>query len=507
MNNIIIINKNETNEIKVAFIENNELSNIEIESEKIKTKKGNIFKGFVSKIESSLDAFFVDYGSNKDGFLPFKEISKEYLNDFEIFDGINEKKDYSNFIGKSLIVQIEKEECDIKGASLTTYINLAGCYIVLMPYSKELKGISKKINNKNRFILKKLLNNIKINEKTGVIIRTFGHGKNLHEFKAEMLILLSQLKFIKYLYNNKFSKYFLYEQNNLIIRTIKDYAKFEISQIIIDDIKIFNYIYKYLSIMESKLINKLNLYTENIPILNKFEINKQIEILLKREIFLPSGGSITIDSEEALTFIDINSSKSNKCDDIEETSLQTNLEAIPEIAKQLKIRDLSGLIIIDFIDNSFENFNLIEKKFKEAINIDKAKIQMEKISKFGLLEMSREKIKSINGEKNFTLCNKCEGTGKINNLDINCSNILKSIETELMKNNIKQINLETSNKISNYITNNKKNDIKSIEKIYNAKITIIANEYLTFPEYKLYSFERRTKFLKNEMPGGYLLSL
>lgn len=497
MNNIIIINKNEIDEIRVAFLKNNILSNLEVESENTKCQKGNIFKGFITKIESSLDAFFIDYGSNKDGFLSFKEISKDYLDKINMFDGLDENKNYNYLLGMSFIIQIDKEASYGKGASLTTYISLAGCYIVLMPSSYKLKGISKKINNKTRFILKSLLNNIDIINECGIIIRTFGYSKDILIFKIELLTLLSQLKFIKNLDNNIFLNNFIYEHNNLIIKILKDYLKFNINQIIINDIQIFNNIYKYLSILNSEFINNLYYYSNIEPIFNKFNIEKQIELLFKRELFLPSGGSITIDPTEALTFIDINSSKSNKCDDVEETALQTNLEAINEITKQLKIRDLNGLIIIDFIDVNIDNFKLLEKKFKEKIISDKAKIQLEKISKFGLLELSREKIKAVFYDTNFILCNKCQGTGKISNIATLASNIIKSIYSELKNKNIIQLNLELPVKIANYINNLKFNEIIKIEKIYKINILLLANEYLNIPDYKIYIYIK--KYIKNKI--------
>ncbi|HFL8819454.1 MAG TPA: Rne/Rng family ribonuclease [Candidatus Azoamicus sp. OHIO2] len=492
MNNILLINKNEIGEIRVAFIENGLLNNFEIETNN--RQKGNIFKGFITKIEIGLDAFFIDYGSNKDGFLPFTEISKDYLDKLHLFDEMEEIKDYTNILGKSFIVQIEKEECNGKGASLTTYLNIAGCYLVLMPYSLALKGISKKINDHQRFDIKEILNGIDILNEIGIIVRTFGHGKKKAEFKMELLMLLSQLKLIKNLYANEFSTFFIYEHNNLIVKTIRDYLKFELAEIIIDDIHIFNFIYKYLSVFYSNFVSKITLYLQTQPLFTNYHIEQQLELLLKREIFLQSGGSITIDSVEALTFIDINSSKSNKCDDIEETALQTNLEALKEIVKQLKIRDLGGLIIIDFIDIDIDGFTLLEKKLKELLSFDKAKIQLNKISQFGLLEMSRERIKSIFGESNFTLCYKCHGTGKMSNINTMCLIILKAIENELIKKDITQINIELPNKISNYMINFKTTEIKTLENNYIVKIILIANEFLLIPDYKIYIY--KTKKIK-----------
>ncbi len=490
MTKIILINKNEIGDIRIAFLENGRLFNFEIDNVNNKQEKGNIYKGFITKIEIGLDALFIDYGVNKDGFLSFKELSKNYLDRFRLYD-ITDPLIHEYFLlGQSFIVQIEIEERSGKGASLTTYINLSGCYLVLMPYSSHLKGISKKISELERFALREILNNIIFFNDIGIIIRTFGYGRHLNDFKWELFILLSQLKFIKVLFNESiYSINMIYEHNNLLLRTIKDYLKYNISKIIMDDSNVFNLLYKYLSIIKSIYLNKLFLYSEFIPLFSKYEIEKQIELLFKREIFLLSGGSITIDCEEALTFIDVNSSKANKCDNVEETALQINLEALEEIVKQLIIRDLGGLIIIDFIDIDIDDFFLIEKKIKYLLSFDKAKIRMEKISKFGLLEMSRERIKSSFLDFDYFTCYKCSGTGKTLGIKMLCLKILYLLEEEIIKYNIYQINLELPINTLNYLTNVFKKKLYHIEKKYNIILILISNKYLYIPDYKIYCFK------------------
>lgn len=491
MNNTILISKNEIGDIKIAFLENYKLYNFEIENENNKFKKGNIIKGFITKAEASLDAFFIDYGATKDGFLSFKEISKDYLEVFKMYDGVEAvKKKNTSALCKSFIIQIEKEEAENKGATLTTYLHIAGFFIVLAPYSSELKGISKKILKNTRFELKKVLNNTKLLKNVGIILRTFGYGKDTNEFRSEIFLLLSQLKLIKTLYNNEFVTDLIYECNNIIIRIIRDYIKFDVTEVIVDNVYLFNSIYKYLSITKSKILSKITLHNNRKNLFEEYNLLNQIEILFNREIFLTSGGSITIDTSEALTFIDVNSSKSNKCDDVTETALQTNLEAVVEIFKQLKIRDLSGLIIVDFIDVDEENFSLLEYKLKELINTDKAKIQIEKISKFGLLEISREKIKTTEDDPENIMCFKCQGNGKLQNINLICLNLLDSITQEINKDNIKQINIELSPKLANYLINVKRNEIQGIEKKNNVKIIIIINEYLDKNDYKIYTYKK-----------------
>lgn len=492
----ILINKNEINEIKVALIEEEKLINFEVESEKEKQEKGNIYKGVISKIEASLDALFINYGSDKDGFLPFKEITKEYIEKLKLHNGIKAIKNKEDVLGKDLIIQIEKEERENKGASLTTYLSLAGYHLVLMPYNNDFGGISKKISGTDRFKTKELVNNISVFNDMGIIIRTIGTGKNKNHLKWELNILISELKYIKNLALNVKSPFLIYE-DNLIIRSLRDYLKPEISELITDDLDIFNSIYKYLSVIKSDFLNKIILHKNSFNLFKTFKIDQQIELNLKREIFLTSGGSITIDESEALISIDVNSSRSNKCFDIEETALQTNLEAIEEISKQLRIRDLGGLIIIDLIDmeDSVSHF-LIEKKFKELISIDKAKIQIGKISKFGLIEVSRQRIKAPSNDLNIILCPTCLGSGKNNNIENISINILGSLEEEIIEKNIFQICLELPKTLFLYISNIKKNKILDLENKLNLKIVLVLNENLDYSNYKVYKLKINNKKIK-----------
>jgi len=494
----MLISSHGKNQIRVAFIEDQKLYNLEIESENNRKKKGNIYKGIVTKIEPSLDALFVNYGADKDGFLPFKEISEKYLDEFALTNGLASAIDISNIKGKDIVIQIEKEEKEGKGAALTTFLSLAGCYIVLMPNNFELEGISRHIDGRERINLKTKLNNILIPEGMGVIIRTLGFGKSMEELKWELDILLSQFKMIKTFSKRQKAPCLVYEESSLITRIVRDYLKSDISEIIIDNIRMFNLIYKYLNIIKSNFISKIKLYNNTISLFSKYKINCQAELIFKREIFLSSGGSIIIDITEALTSIDVNSSKFNKCDDIEETALQTNLEAIYEIARQLRIRDIGGLIIIDFIDMFLtENQRIIEKTLREALSIDKAKIQIGKISKFGLLEVSRQRIKASLIESNQSICYKCNGTGKIDNIDILSLNIINALEEESIKNNTSQINLELPIKIATYIINVKRSYLSKIEHKNDVRIVIIINKHLSIPNYKIYRFRFNEK--KNKM--------
>ena len=498
----MLISSHGKNQIRVAFIDDQKLYNLEIESENNKKKKGNIYKGVITKFEPSLDALFVNYGADKDGFLPFREISEKYLSDFDLNNGRINSIDNTNVNGKDIIVQIEKEEKEGKGAALTTFLSLAGCYIVLMPNNFELEGISRHIEGKERVNLKTKLNNILIPEGMGIIIRTLGFGRSMDELKWELDILLSQFKMIKIFSKRQKSPCLIYEESSLITRIVRDYLKFDIDEIIIDNARMFNLIYKYLHVIKSNFISKIKLYSLPVSLFSKHNINCQTELMFKREIFLPSGGSIIIDTTEALTSIDVNSSKFNRCDDIEETALQTNLEAIYEVARQLRIRDIGGLIIIDFIDMSLiDNQKIVEKTLKESLSVDKAKIQIGKISKFGLLEVSRQRVKSSLIESNQSICYKCNGTGKIDNIDVLSLNIINAIEEESIKTHTHQINIELPIKLATYIINVKRAYLINIENKNNIKIVIIINKHLSIPNYKIYRFRFNEK--KNRIKQCY----
>ncbi len=500
MNKKLLINLSKTDEIRIALIDSNWLYDLEIESKNNIQKKGNIYKGIISRIESSLDAIFVNYGEEKHGFLPFREISKEYF--------IKEDNDLiinKNLIseGKEIIVQIDKEERRNKGAALTTFITLAGCYLVLMPNNPNIEGISRHIEGEKRFDLKEKLTNINIPENMGIIVRTAGLGKSLSELEWELNILINQFKAIqKVSLKKNFGPSLIYKESDLITRSIRDYLRSDIIEIIIDEVNFYEVVYEYLKLVRFDLLDRLKLYDDKVPLFTKYNIEHQIELAFKREIYLSGGGFITIDNTEALVAIDINSAKSTKGIDIEDTALKTNLEAINEIARQLKIRDLSGLIVIDFIDmNDINNQKTIEKKLRDALLFDRARIQIGKISKFGLLEMSRQRLKPSLNEYNEILCSKCNGSGKINNIEIITSTIFKAIEEENIDKDIMQLNIELPIEVTNYLFNMKRDTLFEIEKKYNIKLFFITNLNLHIPDYRIFKvlFDQKVNLLKNSL--------
>ncbi len=488
----MLINATQKEELRIAIINNKKLYDLKIENNKYIKKKYNIYKGKIIRIEQSLEAVFIDYGETKYGFLPLKEILPKYF--------INKKKYSINNLYKNqeLIVQIVREQRNNKGAVLTTFISLIGNYLVLMP-NNNIIGISKKIEGKKRKKIKKIIKKLKLPKNMGIIIRTSGIDKSINTFKLDLLAKLKNWKYIK----KKFKKYklpsLIYKQNNIFIRIFREYLNNDIKEIIIDNYKTYilsiNYIKKLNKI---EILNKIIFYKKEIPLFTYFKIENQIESAFNRVVKLPSGGSITIDITEALTSIDVNSSKYNKEKNIEITALNTNLEASKEIAKQIRLRDLGGLIVIDFIDmNILKNQKIVEKKFKKVINKDKAKTQIGYISKFGLLEMSRQRLNLSLKESSYYICPRCKGSGIIRDNESLSLLILRIIQEKSFKKNTKKIYVIAPIKIANYILNKKKNILNNIKK-KNIKTIIIPNKNIQTPNYSIIITKYKKKKINNK---------
>ncbi len=482
----MLINATQKEEIRIALVNGQKLYDLNIENSKNKKKKkSNIYKGKITRIEQSLEAVFVNYGENKNGFLPIKEISCKYIKKK------NNNSENSNNIsnlykGQEITVQINKEERGNKGAFLTTYISLIGNYLILMPNNPKIEGISKKIEGTSRLKIKNIIPLLNIPKGMGVIIRTLGADKSIKALKWDLSLILKHWKYIKKKIKKKKAPYLIYQENNILIRIFKNYLQPNIDQIIIDNKKIYKRIKKYLyKLREFILYKKITFYKRKIPLFSYFQIESQIELAFNKQIRLPSGGIIIIEITEALTAIDINSSKNNKSIDIETTALNTNLEAIKEITKQLKIRNIGGLIVIDFIDMLLkENKKIIVNKLKKTTKKDKAKIQIGSISKFGLLEMSRQRINSSLRDSNYSKCYKCDGNGIIRNSESLSLSILRIIEEESLKKNITKIKIVVPIKIASYLLNKKRNNIYNIEKKNKKiKIIILPNKKINIPKY------------------------
>lgn len=483
----MLINATQHEELRVALVDGQKLYDLDIENSNYKQKKSNIYKGKITRIELSLEAVFVDYGVDKHGFLPIKEITEEYLSYYSkknLFNKLNLKN--SLLIGKEIIVQINKEERGNKGASLTTFISLAGSYLVLMPNNPNSNGISRKIEGENRKNLKKILSLLYLPHNMSVIIRTAGLGKDIETLKLDLKFRLKHWQMIKKIAKNKSAPFLIYQESNIIIRALRDYLYQDINEILIDNPKILKFAKKHINILgRSDLHHKIKLYTGTVPLFSHYQIESQIETAFQRKVRLLSGGSIVIDTTEALTSVDVNSSKATTGIDIEETALNINLEAADEIIRQLRLRDVGGLIVIDFIDMSLlENKKAVEKRLFNNIREDRAKIQINNISKFGLLEMSRQRLRSSLKESNYYLCPRCLGNGNLRDSRSLSLSILRLIEEESFKENTKEVYAIVPVKIASYLLNEKRNAVNAIE---NRKIRtfIIPNDKLNTPNYSI----------------------
>ena len=480
----ILINGTQSEELRVASVNGQKLYDLDIEHKSRHQNKGNIYKAVVTRVEPSLEAAFVNFGAERHGFLPLKEISKEYLKN-ETFDKKSSIKEMLSE-GQELIVQIERIERGNKGAALTTFISLAGKYLVLMPNNPKAGGVSRRIEGSDRKQVKENLDNLKKIKDGGSIIRTAGVGKTLEELQWDQDYLVTLWENIVESSKEKKAPFLIFRESNIIIRTLRDHMDDSIDEIVDDNDAVFEMASEFLKFSMPKQINKLKLYNDRTPLFNKYQIENQVESAFSREVSLPSGGSIVIDHTEALVSIDINSARSTKGSDIEETAFNTNLEAAEEIARQLRIRDLGGLLVIDFIDMlAIKNQRAVEEKIKEAVKVDRAKVQFGKISRFGLLEMSRQRLRPSLRESSEGMGHLDDGIGRIRNIKSMSLSILRRIEEESLKVNTSKVIAELPIKISTYLMNEKRKDINDIVERNNVNIIIVPDVYLESPKYKL----------------------
>ncbi len=481
--NRILINASQPGEIRVALLEENQLSDLDIEYSGQEQKKSNIYKGKISRIEPSLEAAFIDYGAERHGFLPFKEISPTYFKDRNHESHAIKR---SLKVGQEMMVQIEKEERGNKGAALTTYITLPGSYLVLMPNNPGAGGISRRIEGEERREMQDLLSQMELSEDMGLILRTAGVGREFHELQNDLNLLIQQWNAIQKASNERSAPFLIFQEGDLITRSIRDYLRRDIDEIIIDDKKIYAKIKHYIEQIRPDFVSRITLYQNSIPLFMFFDIEESVESAFKRKIELPSGATIVIDRTEALVSIDINSGRSTKNEDIEETAVATNLEAAKEIAHQLRVRDLGGLIVIDFIDmNSEDNQRKVENCLRLATKKDRARIQVGRISAFGLLEMSRQRLRHSLGKANETLCAHCNGEGTIRTIESLTLSLLRAIEKEALKKSIQQIRVEIPVDMATYLINEKRTSIQQIEQRYKINILLIPNPYWQSPHYKI----------------------
>lgn len=481
----MLINATQSEEIRVALVKDNHLYDLDIDCPTDVKKKGNIYKAVVTRREQSLDAVFVEYGAKRQGFLPLKEISPEYFNK-NIKDYGNEKPPVTALIreGQELLVQVDKEERGNKGAALTTYITLAGCYLVLMPNNPNSGGISRRIEGDDRDELRETLNALQLPEEMGLIIRTAGVGKGQEDLQDDLHMLLNQWEAIRHAYTNQLAPCLIHQEGDVIIRSIRDNLRKSISEIIIDDQISYVKAKQYIEQVKPDFLPNLKLYNSPVPLFNFYQIEGQIETAYQREVPLPSGGALVIDRTEALVAIDINSAKATSGTDIETTALNTNLEAADEIARQLRLRDLGGLVVIDFIDmGSGKNQRDVENRLKDSLKADRARIQVGRISRFGLLEMSRQRLRLSLGEAAQEVCPRCEGRGTVRNIQSHGLSIVRLIEEEALKDKTAEVHVQLPVEMATFIMNEKRDFILNIEKRHAVHVVIIANPHMQTPQY------------------------
>ena len=499
----MLINATQPEELRVAIVDGQKLYNLDIEAPGREMKKANIYKGRITRVEPSLEAAFVDYGSDRHGFLPMKEISRSYFNS-EAFD--SGKRNINELLkeGQEVIVQVEKEERGNKGAALTTFLSLAGRYLVLMPNNPRAGGVSRRIEGDDRSDLREAMSSLEIPEGMGLIVRTAGVGKNAEELQWDLDYLMQLWNAIEQSAAERKGLFLIYQESNVIIRSIRDHLRADIGEIIVDSPETHAQALQFIEQVMPKYLRKLRLYEDEVPLFSRYQIESQIEAAFRRELRLPSGGSIVIDHTEALTSIDINSARATKGSDIEETALNTNLEAADEVARQLRLRDLGGLFVIDFIDMTpSRNQREVENRLKDAMKEDRARVQIGRISRFGLLEMSRQRLRPSLGESAHQVCPRCDGHGYIRSVDSLALSILRIIEEEALKENTGRVTAQLPVEIATYLLNEKRQIIADVESRHGVNIVLIPNRHLETPKYELERV-RRQDMQEDEAPSHSL---
>jgi ribonuclease E len=497
----MLINATQPEELRVAIVDGQKLFNLDIESPGREQKKANIYKGKITRVEPSLEAAFIDYGSERHGFLPMKEISRSYFSEqaqqqsgrASIKDAVKE--------GQELVVQIEKEERGNKGAALTTFVSLAGRYLVLMPNNPRAGGVSRRIEGQDRADLREAMSQLTIPEDTGLIVRTAGIGKNAEELQWDLDYLIQLWTAIETSATEKPAPFLIYQESDVIIRSIRDHLRGDIGEIVIDDSTMYQKADQFIQQVMPHNRKKLRLYQDEVPLFTRYQIESQIETVFQREVRLPSGGAIVIDHTEALTSVDINSARATKGADIEETALNTNLEAADEIARQLRLRDLGGLFVIDFIDMTpARNQREVENRLKEALKQDRARVQVGRISRFGLLEMSRQRLRPSLGESSLQTCPRCQGQGTIRSAESLALAILRIVEEEAMKENTARIVAQLPVEVGTFLLNEKRQAILDVETRQNVNVILVPNPHLERPNYEIERM-RQQDIGKDEEPG------
>jgi len=492
----MLFNATQPEELRVAIVDGQKLIDLDIETAGKEQRKSNIYKAVITRLEPSLEACFVDYGGNRHGFLPFKEVASQYYqqgsgNRPSIKDALRE--------GQELLVQVEKDERGNKGAALTTYISLAGRYIVLMPNNPNGGGVSRRIEGEERDELRQVLSQVEVPQGMSIIARTAGIGRTKEELQWDLDYLKQLWDAIEDAANAEKAPSLIYLESSLVVRAIRDYFNPEIGEILIDTEDVYQQALAFMGTVMPSNVNRIKRYVDDVPLFSRFQIEHQIESAHAREVRLPSGGAIVIDHTEALTAIDINSARATKGSDIEATAFHTNLEAAEEIARQLRLRDLGGLIVIDFIDmESNRNQRDVENRLRDSLRYDRARVQTAKISRFGLLELSRQRLAPSLEEGSYIACPRCSGIGHIRGTESSALHILRIIQEEAMKESSMAIHVQVPVDVATFLLNEKRNDIHRIESRLKVAVTVIPNPHLETPNYNV------TRLRQDDMTGEVL---
>ncbi|NRD73707.1 ribonuclease E [Shewanella sp. VB17] len=481
----MLINATQSEELRVALVDGQQLYDLDIESPGHEQKKANIYKGKITRVEPSLEAAFVDYGADRHGFLPLKEIAREYFPKGYSFQGRPNIKEVIKE-GQEVVVQIDKEERGNKGAALTTFISLAGSYLVLMPNNPRAGGISRRIEGDERTELKTALSELEVPHGMGLIVRTAGVGKDSAELKWDLKVLEHHWTAIKEAGESRAAPFLIHQESNVIVRAIRDYLRRDVGEVLVDHPRIFEEAKQHVALVRPDFVDRIKQYEAEVPLFTHYQIETQIESAFQREVRLPSGGSIVIDPTEALTSIDINSARATKGSDIEETALNTNLEAADEIARQLRLRDLGGLVVIDFIDMTpVRHQREVENRMRDAVHHDRARVQLGRISRFGLMEMSRQRLRPSLEESAAHLCPRCHGQGTIRGTESLALSILRLMEEEAIKENTLQIEAVVPVDVAAFLLNEKRKAIRITEQRHDVEIYVIPDPNMTTPDYRV----------------------
>ncbi|MBS0306615.1 MAG: Rne/Rng family ribonuclease, partial [Proteobacteria bacterium] len=480
----MLINATQPEERRLAIVDGQKLLDFETEIEGREQRKGNIYKAVITRVEPSLEACFVDYGEDRHGFLPFKEISKSYFRegvaarDAKIADAVRE--------GQELLVQVDKEERGNKGAALTTFVSLAGRYLVLMPNNPRGGGVSRRIEGEQREELKDNLEQLEYPKGMSLIARTAGIGRSAAELQWDLNYMLKLWEAIESAAGAGKGAFLIYQESSLVIRAIRDYFTADIGEILIDTDDIFEQAHQFMNHVMPDNAHRVKRYRDDAPLFSRFQIEHQIETAFSRTVGLPSGGAIVIDHTEALVAVDVNSARATRGTDIEETATRTNLEAADEIARQCRLRDLGGLIVVDFIDmEESKNRREVEQRLRDALRYDRARVQFSSISKFGLLELSRQRLRPALSEGNHITCPRCNGTGHIRDTESSALQILRMVQEESMKENTAAVHVQVPVEVTSFLLNEKRAEIGKIELKQRVTVLLVPNKHLETPNYKL----------------------